>query len=78
MIYKIHVHFYFEHDSAIFKSNSPPSVFLLFALAFPSLAMWLPLSDVAPPQRCGSPVLGHGAFSSALTIKLGVGGRAKA
>jgi hypothetical protein len=41
-------------------------------------AMWLPLSDVAPPQRCGSPVLGHGAFSSALTIKLGVGGRAKA
>jgi hypothetical protein len=55
-----------------------PRVFLLFALAFPSLAMWLPLSDVAPPQRCGSPVLGHGAFSSALTIKLGVGGRAKA
>jgi hypothetical protein len=50
MIYKIHVHFYFEHDLAIFKNNSPPRVFLLFALAFPSLAMWLPLSDVAPPS----------------------------
>ena len=54
MIYKIHVHFYFEHDSAIFKSN-PPGFFLLFAPAFPSLARGLPLSDVAPPQRCGSP-----------------------
>jgi hypothetical protein len=78
MIYKIHVHFYFEHDSAIFKSNSPPPGFFIVCPGFSLFSDVLPLSDVAPPQRCGSPVLGHGAFSSALTIKLGVGGRAEA
>ena len=72
MIYKIHVHFYFEHDSAIFKSNSPPPGFFIVCPGFPLF------NNVAPPQRCGSPFRGVVAFSSALTIKLGVGGRAKA
>ena len=50
MIYKIHVHFYFEHDSAIFKSNSPPPPG--FFIVCPGFSLF---SDVAPPQRCGSP-----------------------
>ena len=54
------------------KVIPPPPGFFIVCPGFPLF------SDVAPPQRCGSPVLGHGAFSSALTIKLGVGGRAKA